>query len=184
MLTAASPAARRRGRTWLRLPLLTLIALSAAPAASAAPRIGGPAPPLIARELDGKVFDLARLRGQVVMVSFWATWCSPCRGEMPVLDAFYRRYRRRGLALIALSIDQPLNAARVRREMRPFSYPAALASTARVNGFGEPLAVPMTYVVDASGRIRLRLVGAQTPGDLRARLRREVLPLLSAARRP
>jgi hypothetical protein len=59
--------------------------------ARAAPEIGKAAPELVVTELDGQTFDLAKLRGKVVLVSYWATWCAPCRKDMPKLDAFYRR---------------------------------------------------------------------------------------------
>ena len=127
--------------------------------AAAAVRIGRPAPPLIVPELRGGEFNLARERGRVVLVSFWATWCSPCRAEMPVLQAFYRRYHRRGVALIAVSVDASASLARVRRALGGFTDPAALARAASRDGFGEPLAVPMTYVIDVHGIVRERLLG-------------------------
>ena len=69
--------------------------------------VGQPAPSLVVQELDGQTFDLSAVRGKVVVVSFWATWCPPCRAEMPVLDAFYRRYHGQGLEMIGLSADRP-----------------------------------------------------------------------------
>ncbi len=170
-----------RGATGLVLAATVALALPAT-AAAAPPRIGHPAPPLIVRELGGRPFDLAHERGQVVLVSFWATWCSPCHTEMPVLQAFYRRYHRRGLELIALSIDQTASVAQVRRALHGFTYPAALARTARVDGFGEPLAVPMIYVIDARGVVRARLLGGLS-GVARRRLDQVVLPLLADAHR-
>jgi peroxiredoxin len=160
--------------------LAAALLLGAAPA-RAAVRIGRPAPPLLVRELRGGEFDLARERGRVVLVSFWATWCSPCHAEMPVLQAFYRRYHRRGVALIAVSVDASASLARVRAALRGFTYPAALARAARRDGFGTPLAVPMTYVIDARGIVRERLLGGASGVSLR-QLRQAVLPLLAARR--
>lgn len=171
----------RAGRgVWAALAGVLALALS--PAAAAAPvRIGRAAPPLIVREFNGRVFNLAEQRGRVVLVSFWATWCSPCHAEMPVLQAFYRRFHGRGVELLALSIDATASAARVRRALHGARYPAALARIARVDGFGEPLAVPMTYVIDANGVVRARLLGGPS-GVTRRQLDQAVLPLLAAAR--
>jgi cytochrome c biogenesis protein CcmG/thiol:disulfide interchange protein DsbE len=162
------------------LPLLAVAALSVAAdaAAGAPPTVGQPAPQLIVPQLDGHEFDLGKMRGKVVLVNVWATWCSPCRSEMPTLNAFYRRYHSRGLDLLGLSIDEPPAAAQVRQVMRQFSYPAALASAARVNGFGDPIAVPITYVIDAHGVIRAQLQAEGPKGVSPQALAQAVLPLL------
>ena len=164
------------------LALLVLTAGLLGPRAHATVRIGQPAPPLIVRELNGREFNLARERGHVVVLNFWATWCSPCRAEMPLLEAFYRRYARRGLVVLGLSIDAPAGAARVRRLMRKFTFPAALASAARRDGFGEPQAIPMTYVIGAHGIVRARWIGGLAALS-RRRLQRRVLPLLATLTR-
>ena len=174
------PSARKFAPLHLGCLVLAACLLAAGPAVTRAapPAIGQPAPALIVRELDGHRFDLAKLRGKVVLVNFWATWCSPCRVEMPTLDAFYRRYHSRGLDLLGLSIDEAPDDARVRQVMRQFSYPGALASGARVNGFGQPVAVPVTYVIDARGVLRAQLQ-AEGPGGVSLRaLEQAVLPLL------
>src|SRR5581483_5761817 len=95
-------------------------------AADAPPTVGQPAPQLVVPQLDGHDFDLGKLRGKVVLVNVWATWCSPCRVEMPTLNAFYQRYHSRGLDLLGLSIDEAPDAAQVQQVMRQFSYPGAL----------------------------------------------------------
>jgi thiol-disulfide isomerase/thioredoxin len=142
--------------------------------ADAPVRVGERAPALIVPTLDARVFDLAALRGKVVIVNFWASWCSPCRAEMPQLDAFYRHHHAQGLELLGLSVDDSQDRATVVRIMKSFSYPAALAVAAKVNDFGEPLAVPMTWIIDSQGVVRVRLVSAVTEPTLS----QAVLPLL------
>ncbi|MGH8326822.1 MAG: TlpA family protein disulfide reductase [Steroidobacteraceae bacterium] len=171
-------------RTLPTLPLWRLLLaaalLTAAPAAllAAPPTVGRQAPQLVVPQLDGHEFDLAKLRGKVVLVNVWATWCSPCRGEMPTLNEFYRRYHSRGVDLLGLSIDEAPDAANVQKVMQQVSYPAALASKARVNGFGDPIAVPITYVIDAQGVIRAQLQAEGPSGVSEQALAQAVLPLL------
>ena len=74
-------------------------------AARAAPQIDEAAPALVLTTLDGVTFDLGKLHGKVVMVNYWATWCAPCRKEMPKLDAFYRKYHSQGLEMVGISVD-------------------------------------------------------------------------------
>ena len=166
--------------TWRVLLGIALLAAAPAVLLAAPPAVGQPAPALIVPQLDGHPFDLAKLRGKVVLVNVWATWCSPCRGEMPTLDAFYRRYHSRGLDILGLSIDEAPDVAQVRQVMRQFGYPAALASAARVNGFGDPIAVPVTYVIDARGVIRAQLQAEGPSGVSKQALEQAVLPLLAA----
>jgi len=119
--------------------------------------VGKMAPPLLVHELDGKEFDLAALRGKVVVVSFWATWCPDCRQEMPALDEYYRQFHDRGVEMIGLSVDQGRDHNEVRKAMKTVHYPAAMLSDARSNGFGTPNLLPITYVIDSNGVVRARL---------------------------
>jgi hypothetical protein len=98
---------------------------------------------------------------------------------MPTLNAFYRRYHSHGLVLLGLSIDEASDAAQVRQVMKQFSYAGALASAAKVNGFGEPIAVPITYVIDAHGVIRAQLQAEGPSGVSKQALEAAVLPLLA-----
>jgi cytochrome c biogenesis protein CcmG/thiol:disulfide interchange protein DsbE len=150
--------------------LSSALAISVAPAA---PAIDEAAPPLIATALDGQTFDLSKLRGKVVLVNFWATWCAPCRKEMPTLDAFYRRYRGQGFELIGISIDFARDSAKMRKAGGAVTYPTAMASDLSVNGFGAPEGVPVTYVIDADGVVRDRFIAA--PNKL---LHDVVIPML------
>ena len=175
----------RLRRTVLSGATATAVAAALAPYAPAlaGALIGQDAPALSVETLDGQRFELTALRGRVVLVNCWATWCPPCRDEMPLLDAFYREHHAVGLELIGLSTDRRRDLDEVRRVMHPFAYPAALLAAARSNGFGAPAALPMTWVVDAQGIVRRRLVATGrplAPGDLAA----AVLPLLPGGSPP
>jgi cytochrome c biogenesis protein CcmG, thiol:disulfide interchange protein DsbE len=126
--------------------------------ARAAPEIGEAAPPLVVTAIDGTVIDLAKLRGKVVLLNFWATWCAPCRKEMPTFDAFYRRHRGENFELVGISIDFARDVAKMRKAAAPFAYPIAWINDAGVNGFGAPDGVPVTYVIDAEGIIRDKFI--------------------------
>lgn len=158
------------------LTLLTTIAV-VCPGAFAAAKVGQRAPTLVVPELGGQIFDLTSERRNVVIINFWATWCAPCREEMPTLDAFYRRYRDKGLVIIGLSADRTHERAEVAKAMQSFSYPAAMMRDAQTNGFGSPYILPTTFVVDREGIVRAKLTPDETKVT-EASLAAIVLPLL------
>jgi cytochrome c biogenesis protein CcmG, thiol:disulfide interchange protein DsbE len=161
------------GQVILAVSMALLASAISGGIAPAAPAMNEEAPQLIATALDGETFDLAKLRGKVVLVNFWATWCVPCRKEMPILDAFYRRYHEQGLELIGISVDFARDSAKMRKAAGAVSYPTAMANDIPVNGFGPPEGVPVTYVVDAEGVVRDKFIA--TPNKL---LHDVVIPLL------
>jgi len=149
------------------------------PMACAGDLVGQPAQALVVTTLDGKTIDLAALRGKVVLVNYWATWCAPCREEMPTLSAFYRAYHDRGLELIAISVDRPRDQSRVVKASRALAYPTAMLSAISANGFGEPEGVPLTWVIDAGGMVRDKFIAVDN--QLLAKV---VLPLLPRSVEP
>jgi cytochrome c biogenesis protein CcmG/thiol:disulfide interchange protein DsbE len=144
----------RFARVISALLVAVMAAAFAVDRACAAPEIGETAPPLVVTALDGTVINLAKLRGKVVLINFWATWCAPCRKEMPTFDAFYRRHRNENFELVGISIDFARDTAKMRKAAAPLAYPTAWINDAGTNGFGAPDGVPITYVIDADGIIR------------------------------
>ncbi|QNH77562.1 TlpA family protein disulfide reductase [Pseudomonas protegens] len=116
--------------------------------------VGEQAPPLTLKTLDGSLFDLKQQAGQVVIVNFWASWCEPCRAEMPAMQRYYQQHKEQGLKIVAISLDDPQDDALVREVMANYSYPAAFQRDADFKGFGRVWRMPMTYVIDRKGVIR------------------------------
>lgn len=158
--------------------LLFICALLWLPVATALD-VGDAAPALKGTTLDGKPFDLAALKGKVVVVNQWATWCGPCRAEMPLLDAFARKYASKGVVLLGLDEDDAKDSAQVRQAMAAFSYPALMAEIAPTDEFRAPRVLPVTYVIDATGVVRAKLWAAGTPVTEES-LEKAVAPLLMA----
>src|SRR4029078_8783896 len=103
-------------RAWMFRMLLALSMLGAATAPSGAtqPRVGQPAPDFQLTMVDGTHVRLSELRGQVVVLNFWATWCVPCRTELPMLDGYYRVVQRHGLRVFAATTEDSVPLSRLR----------------------------------------------------------------------
>jgi cytochrome c biogenesis protein CcmG, thiol:disulfide interchange protein DsbE len=161
---------------WLKVVLLGVAALVAAQLLvqrSAPPfDTGEPHPELALPDLQGRTVDLARLRGRVVAVNFWATWCGPCREELPALAAVWRRQHDRCFELLGVAEESALED--VVRASASIPYPVLLDASAdavepwRVPGY------PKTVIVDAEGRIRRVFQGAIRAEQLEA----AIVPLL------
>ena len=136
--------------------LATLFVLCLWPLAANAAAIaeGEPAPPFETRLFDGTAFSLANQSGNVVVINFWATWCAPCREEMPALDAYYKRHRAEGLEIVAISMDSPKDEAKAREMMKAYSFPAAFVRETNGKGYGRIWRLPLTFVIDRKGILR------------------------------
>ena len=115
---------------------------------------GAPAPALEGKLFDGSRFSLGDYAGKVIVINFWATWCAPCREEMPALDAYYRRHRNEGLEVVAISMDSSRDEAKARELMQAFSFPAAFGREMNAKGYGRIARLPLTFVIDREGMLR------------------------------
>jgi thiol-disulfide isomerase/thioredoxin len=109
--------------------------------------------------LDGKTINLADLRGKAVFLNFWATWCGPCRAEMPSMEALFRRYRNRGLVILAVNVREDRGNAAAFMDQLGLHFPAALDSGGVSRRYGIT-AFPTTYIIDREGFIVSRIVGS------------------------
>lgn len=110
--------------------------------------------------LDGRRVSRDALRGQVVLVNFWATWCPPCRVEMPGFQDVYDRRKSQGFTIVGVSTDAA-GSAHVARWLREhgITYPVAMASGGIVRDFGGVRGLPMSFLLDRQGRIRHQVYG-------------------------
>lgn len=116
--------------------------------------VGKPAPILETKLINGKSFKLGEEAGNVVIVNFWASWCAPCREEMPALETYYQQHKAEGLRIVTISMDEAADDDKVRQVMRSYSYPAALSREANYKGYGRIWRMPMTFVIDRHGILR------------------------------
>ncbi len=132
-----------------------------------------PAPDFAVRTLQGDSLRLSSLRGNVVLVNFWATWCPPCRLEMPGFQNVWEDYRDRGFVVVGLSTDHGVPGDVSRWILsHGITYPIAMAPGATVRAFGGAGVLPTSVLVDRDGRMAYRVEGFYTEPALRAAVKR------------
>jgi cytochrome c-type biogenesis protein len=129
--------------------------------------VGAPVPAYRAIDLARDTVSLAALRGRVVLLNVWATWCHPCRDEIPELKAVHATYRHRGLELVGVSVDVGGAEEQIRDFMKEFdmTYPVWLDPEERVSTQFLIIGVPATFLIDKHGVLRWRKTGPVMPGD-------------------
>lgn len=139
------------------------------------------APNLTLKDIHGNTLKLSDLRGRVVLLNFWATWCVPCRTEIPDLIKKQREYRRRGLRIIGITYP-PQQLSRVRRFVQAVkvNYPIALGSQATKQVFTPSETLPLTVIIDRHGNISGIIEGVMYEDEFD----RQVKPLLTPAATP
>jgi len=130
-------------------------------ASIAAGEIGSRLPDFSARDLRGRRISSADLRGKVVLIDFWATWCQPCKKEMPGYQKLVDRYRDQGFAVVGFKLDIMADAEEPRAFARRLGirYPLAVATDAVKNKFGGIEGLPTTLLYDRQGILRQKIIG-------------------------
>jgi len=136
------------------LKRLLLVALLAAGGAQAALKSNAPAPDFTLRSLEGANLRLAEQRGQVVLVNFWATWCGPCKQEMPHLNRLYEKYRASGFVLLGVNVDEDARQAAGTAGKLGVKFPVLFDADKSVSKLYDLQSMPATVLIDRDGRVR------------------------------
>jgi thiol-disulfide isomerase/thioredoxin len=150
--------------------IVLAIALLTAPAAPGQEKEA--APNFKLKNAAGQPVELAKLHGKVVVVNFWATWCGPCRAEIPGMLDIYQKYKGKGLEIVGISVDQDGWGA-----ITPFvkklniTYPVVLGNGEVTDAYGGIDAIPTTFFVDRNGRVLQRHVGYMSKDDFEKAVR-------------
>ena len=141
---------------------LAAVFASAALAASST----GPAPAFQLTGRGGKAIDLNQFRGQVVMINFWATWCGPCRQEMPLLEDIHKKYKAMGFTMLGVNVEPDSKAAEawLSKLAKPVTFPVAFDTDSKVSKLYKVAGMPSTVFVDRKGNVRVMHKGYK-PGD-------------------
>ena len=139
--------------------------------------VGSPAPDFVLRGLDGTEYRLSDLRGKVVFVNLWATWCPPCRQELPTMVRFYQEYKGRGVEILAVSEDRDEGAVRRAILRYGIPFPVLMDENKKVYNLYRATGVPETHIIDRKGILRRTVIG---PFDWTAPEVREAVEALLA----
>jgi peroxiredoxin len=123
-----------------------------------------PAPQFSLAARGGKTINLAQYKGQVVMINFWATWCGPCRQEMPLLESIYKKYNKMGFTLLGVNVEPDSKAAEGWLKATPVSFPILFDTKSEVSKMYQVAGMPSTVIVDRKGNVRVIHRGYK-PGD-------------------
>ena len=132
---------------------------------------GEAAPDFEVETFDGETLRLSDLNGKVVVLNFWASWCPPCRWEMPFFETMWQEYRDQGVVFVGIAMSDTLENVKAFAEEAGVSYPVALDTTTEIARDYEVLSLPTTYFIGKDGNIERKLTSAANEGLLKVFLR-------------
>jgi peroxiredoxin len=163
------PAAPQAATTTTQQATTTTVATQSQPAATtdeATADIGQQMPPYSTPLLDGKTFDLASRKDKVVLLNLWATWCGPCVYEIPELQQIHNKYAPRGFEVVGVSVDEgPVEQVREFAKEKKMTYTLAIDPEGKLANVFQTSVLPTTVLVDRTGKVVWKKVGAIMPGD-------------------
>ena len=124
----------------------------------------GPAPSFTLSSSAGPNVSLSEYKGQVVMLNFWASWCGPCRQEMPLLESIYKKYNKMGFTLLGVNVEPNSQAANDWLKATPVSFPILYDKDSKVSKLYDVAGMPSTVIIDRHGNVRVLHRGYK-PGD-------------------
>lgn len=146
-------------------------AAAGATAAAALPKIG-PAPAWRLQDINGKAVSSDDFKGKVVVLDFWATWCGPCRMEIPGYTELMKKYGKDGFTIVGVSVDQGgPDVVKEFVQKNGVNYPMVMADEKIVADFGGVEAIPTTFLIDRTGQIRDRKVGAEETAEYERKIK-------------
>jgi len=131
-------------------------------AAAPAPRANHPAPDFALADLAGTPVQLSTLRGQVVLINVWATWCPPCRAEMPIIQITYEQYRDQGFTVLAVNLREESRTVAAYMQQSGLTFPALLDSDGTVSDHYQAHVLPSSFFIDKAGVVRAVYRGPMT----------------------
>jgi len=140
-------------------------------------QIGQLAPNIEGTLSDGKPFSLNTNKGKVVLVNFWASWCEPCREEMPIIESYLKKNKAKGFEVLAISMDKPSDLEQAKKILQNYTFLSADKKQMDYSGYGRIWRIPSTFIIDKQGILRKNGLTGEPQVDMKI-LEETVTPLL------
>jgi peroxiredoxin len=146
-------------------------------------KVGDVAPDFTRADVSGKQVQLSKYQGRVVLLNFWASWCAPCREEMPLFSKWQREFGTSRLQVIGVSMDDDPGEVSKFLSAYPVTYPIVMGDASFAGQFGGVLGLPLSYLIDARGRVVGRYQGEVALAKMEAKVKELLAPVEERAQR-